>query len=420
MSALAIKGGEPVRTKPWPDWPDRRDEDVRAVAEVVASGKWWQYAGENTASFEREFAAYQGAQHGVTVNSGTTALHVALLALGIGPGDEVIVPAYTFQATASSVLLSNAVPVFADVAPETMNLDPDSVAAAITPRTKAILPVHLAGLPADMARLQELAAKHGLLILEDAAQAHGAIWRGRKVGSIGHAGAFSFQASKNLCSGEGGFITTNDSDVAAMAAGLRDCGRAAGRPFYEHHLIGYNFRLTEMQSALLRSRLQHLEAETERRFRNGRALTQQLSQLPGITPLDPEPKAGDRRAYHLYPVRIYPDQLGGMTRDAFIEALAAEGIPAMAGYGRPLYENPVFQEGHFHQHGCPVNCAHYAGKVDYTQVSCPVTERLCREVVWLFHNVLLGGGEDIADVSRAFEKVVAASRGGGSSGRFAD
>jgi len=406
MSRLAIKGGEPVRTKPWPEWPDRREEDARAVSEVVASGKWWQYASDNSASFEREFAAYQGAKHGVTCNSGTTALHVALLALGVGPGDEVIVPAYTFQATAAAVLLSNAVPVFADIQSDTMNLDPDSVAAAITPRTKAILPVYLAGLPADMARFQELADRHGLLILEDAAQAHGAVWRGKKVGSIGHAGAFSFQASKNLCAGEGGFITTNDDRVAAVAAGLRDCGRAAGRPFYEHHLIGYNFRMTEMQSALLRSRLQHLEAETERRFRNGRRLTQLLSQLPGIAPLDPEPGEGDRRAYHLYAVRIYPDQLYGLTRDQFVAALSAEGIPAMAGYGWPLYQNPVFREGRFHQHGCPINCAHYSGSVDYTKISCPVTERLCQEVVWLFHPLLLGDDDDIADIHRGFEKVV--------------
>jgi dTDP-4-amino-4,6-dideoxygalactose transaminase len=152
------------------------------------------------------------------------------------------------------------------------------------------------------------------------------VWRGRKVGSIGDAGAFSFQASKNLCSGEGGMITTDNDDVAAAAAGLRDCGRAAGRPFYEHHRIGYNFRLTEMQGALLRSRLRLLEEETERRFRNGRLLTAKLSQLPGLRPLDPEPQPGDRRAYHLYPVRVLPEVLDGIGRDRFLEA-NAEAYP---------------------------------------------------------------------------------------------
>ncbi len=406
MSKLALLGGDPIRTKPWPSWPDAREQDVQAVASVVASGKWWQYEGEEVNGIEREFAAYQDAAHGVAVNSGTTALVVALQALGIGPGDEVIVPAYTFQATAASVVMANAVPVFVDVDPGTSNMDPDAAAAAITPRTRALIPVHIAGLPADMERLLALAKKHGLVVLEDAAQAHGAVWRGRKVGSIGDAGAFSFQASKNLCSGEGGMITTNSDDVAAAAAGLRDCGRAAGRPFYEHHRIGYNFRLTEMQGALLRSRLRLLEEETACRFRNGRLLTAKLSQLPGLRPLDPEPQPGDRRAYHLYPVRVLPEVLDGIGRDRFLQALNAEGVPASAGYGQPLYRNPVYQEMRLNPHGCPVTCGHYAGSVDYRAVSCPNTEQLCQEAVWLAQNRLLGDGQDMADIYRAFEKVV--------------
>jgi dTDP-4-amino-4,6-dideoxygalactose transaminase len=405
MSSLAILGGEPVRTKPWSDWPDSRDQDAAAVADVVRSGRWWSYAGSHTREFEAEFAAYQGARFGITVNSGTTALLVALEALGVGPGDEVIVPAYTFQATATSVLLANAVPVFADIEPGTMNLDPESAAAAVTPRTRAIMPVHIAGLPADMARLRELAACHKLVIVEDAAQAHGAVWQGQKVGSIGDAGAFSFQASKNLCSGEGGIVLTSNPEAAARAAGLRDCGRAEGRPFYEHHLLGYNFRITEMQTALLRSRLVTLEAETELRWRNGQRLRQQLSALPGIEPLDPAPGPGDRRAYHLYPVRLHSAKLGSLSRDRFMEALRAEGIPCMAGYERPLYRNPVFLEGEFRGRGCPTGCGRYAGTVDYSQTHCPVTEELCDQVVWLFHNLLLGSEQDTQDIVRAFEKV---------------
>jgi len=406
MSKLALLGGEPVRDRPWLSWPDPRQEDVEAVAEVVRSGKWWSYEGEHTRQFEAEFAEYHDARHGITVNSGTTALQVALEALEIGPGDEVIVPAYTFQATATSVFLANAIAVFADVEAGTMNIDPESVAAAMTRRTRAIIPVHIAGLPADMARLRELAEPRGIALLEDCAQAHGAVWRGKKVGSIGEAGAFSFQASKNLPSGEGGIVITNDDEVAARAAGIRDCGRVEGRPFYEHHLLGYNYRITEMQTALLRSRLKHLEAETDLRWRNGRRLTERLRELPGVEPLDPDPGAGDRRAYHLYPVRIRSEQLDGLSRERFMEALSAEGIPCSAGYGQPLYKNPVFTEGNFRGRGCPVSCGHYGAPVDYREVSCPATETLCREALWLFHTVLLGSEADGGDIARAFEKVV--------------
>jgi dTDP-4-amino-4,6-dideoxygalactose transaminase len=409
MSKLAILGGEPVRTKPWPPWPDPRDEDAEAVAEVVRSGKWGQHAGEHTRAFEREFAAYHDAGWGVTVNSGTTALHVALEALGVGPGHEVIVPAYTFQATATSVLLANAVPIFADVEPHSMNLDSKSVARVVTERTRAIMPVHFAGLPADMEGVRELAASHSLLTLEDAAQAHGAVWQGRKVGAVGDVGAFSFQASKNLPSGEGGIILTNDEGTAARAAGLRDCGRVEDRVSSEHHLLGYNFRMTEMQSALLRSRLRHLEAETQRRWKNGRRLTQRLSQTPGLEPLDPRPGKGDRRAYHLYPVRLRSELLDGVSKQRFIEALQAEGIPCAGGYERPLYRAPMFLDQHFKGKGCPVSCGHYSRAVDYQEVSCPVAEELCEESMWLFHSLLLGSEEDTADIARAFEKVAGAS-----------
>ena len=410
MSKLAILGGEPVRKKPWPAWPDGREEDVRAVAEVVRSGKWWQHAGEHTLTFEREFAAYQEARHGVAVNSGTTALQVALEALGVGPGDEVIVPAYTFQATAMSVVLANAVPVFADIEPRTMNIAPESVAERVTDRTRAIIPVHLAGLPADMARLRELGEARGILLVEDAAQAHGAVSRGRKVGAIGQAGAFSFQASKNLCAGEGGMIVTNDGEVAARAAGLRDCGRALGHPFYEHHFLGHNYRMTEMQSALLRERLRHLEAETQRRWENGRFLTKSIRELPGVEPLDPDPMPGDRRAYHLYPVRVRSEALGGLSVGRFAEALGAEGVPCMAGYERPVYRNPAFLEQNFRPKGCPVSCSHYGRSVDYGEVSCPTAEELSEQVVWLFHSLLLGPREEMGDIARAFEKVVTSHR----------
>ncbi|MBN1458391.1 MAG: DegT/DnrJ/EryC1/StrS family aminotransferase [Armatimonadetes bacterium] len=406
MSKLALLGGTPVRTRPWPHWPDVREEDVEAVAHAIRSGKWWQHEGERVTAFEQQFASYQDAAYGVAVNSGTTALQVALEALGVGPGAEVIVPAYTFQATAGSVLLAGAVPVFADVDPDTMNIAPGSVEELLTDRTRAIMPVHIAGLLADMDRIMTIAKARGLLVIEDAAQAHGAIWRDRKVGAIGEAGCFSFQASKNLPAGEGGLITTDDGGVYARAASLRDVGRVKGRPFYEHHTLGYNYRMTEMQGALLLSRLRHLEGETEIRYRNGRLLTEVISQLPGVTPLDPEPAPGDRRAYHLYPIRLEQELVDVVPRERFLEALRAEGIPCMEGYGRPLYHNPVFQKkdaGAWREtraHGTDVHVP------DYSEVCCPVAEDLCERVVWLPQQLLLGTDADIADIAAAVQKVV--------------
>lgn len=392
MSKLALLGGDPVRTKPWPPWPDGREQDASAVQEVVASGQWWYHAGSQVAQFEQEFAEYHGAAHAVAASSGTTALATALIALGLEPGDEVVVPAYTFQATATAVLLAGGIPVFADVEAGTLNLDAEAVARSITPRTRAIIPVHFAGLPADLERLLPVAAAQGALVLEDACQAHGAVYRGRKVGAIGAAGGFSFQASKNLCAGEGGAVLTDDPEVAARAQAIRDCGRVPGQTSDDSHILGYNFRMTEMQGALLRSRLPLLEAETELRWRHGRWLTEKLASLPGLKPLDPSPQPGDRRAYHLYAMRYRSESLGDLPRDRFMQALEAEGVPCRPGYEAPLYRDPAFPQGSFRA------------------ADCPAAEELCREVVWLFHSVLLGGDEDVADIVRACEKVAGCYR----------
>jgi dTDP-4-amino-4,6-dideoxygalactose transaminase len=270
------------------------------------------------------------------------------------------------------------------------------------------MPVHIAGLPADMGPLTAIAKTYKLLIVEDAAQAHGAVWRGRKVGAIGVAGCFSFQASKNLPAGEGGFVTTADRDVYARASSLRDVGRVAGRPFYEHHWLGYNYRMTEMQAALLRTRLGHLEQEADLRYRNGRLLTARISPVRGVTPLDPEPWQGDRRAYHLYPIRLEAELLESLTRERFLEALRAEGVPCMEGYGRPLYHSPVFQRGDFGQRRESLARGRDGNVMDYSRVSCPVAEDLCTRVIWLPQQLLLGTEADMTDIVSAVEKVVKA------------
>ena len=247
VEALAIHGGRPVRTKPFPAWPIFGEEEEQALIRALRSGKWGRTAGDEVAKFEEQYAQYHQAKQGIAVVNGTVALRISMLAAGIQAGDEVIVPPYTFLATASAVIEANATPVFADLELETFNIDPRAVEAAVTPRTRAIMPVHLAGLSVNMDAIMEIARRHDLVVIEDACHAHGAEYKGRRLGSIGHLGVFSFQSSKNLTSGEGGIILTNDDALAARCRTIHNCGRLAGGAWYEHHAIGGNYRLSEFQ-----------------------------------------------------------------------------------------------------------------------------------------------------------------------------
>jgi len=281
---LAIHGGRPVREKPFPTWPVFGEPEEQALTRTLRSGKWGKLDGSEVAAFERDFARYQGSEHGIAVVNGTVSLQIALMAAGIQGGDEVIVPPYTFLATATAVITANATPVFADIELDTLNLDPKAVEALITPRTRAIIPVHFAGLPADMDAIMAIAQRHNLIVIEDAAHAHGAEYKGRRAGSIGHMGSFSFQSSKNLTAGEGGFITTNDPELAERCRSIHNCGRRPGHAWYEHFVISGNYRLSEIQGALLNAQLQRLEEQARRRDENGRYLTEHLGQIPGIKP----------------------------------------------------------------------------------------------------------------------------------------
>ena len=300
MPRLAINGAAPVRTEPFPSWPMNLEASARAAGETVRSGQWGSIQGEKVSSLEQRFASFQHAAHGIAVCNGTTALCLALQAVGIEPGDEVIVPAYTFIASASSVVMSNAVPVFVDIDPLTYNLDPDRVEEAVTPRTKAIVAVHFAGLPADMDRLGEIAGRHGLAVIEDAAQAHGARWGGRGVGAIGSIGAFSFQSSKNLNAGEGGIMLTNDDGLAAAARSLADCGHAEHGPRYNHFRMAGNNRMTEVQGALLLVQMDHLEAQADLRHANGAYLSRTPRGDSGHRPRGHACEGRPPRAAHLH------------------------------------------------------------------------------------------------------------------------
>ena len=249
MEKLALLGGDPLKTKPFPEWPQYDEHEQEALLEVLESGAWWRTPGSRTKAFEEAFAAYHDARYGIACTNGTAAIEIMISALGIGLGDEVIVPDFTFVATASAVLLHGALPVFVDVDRDTYCINPQKVKAAITERTRAIIAVHLAGHPADLDALQEIADQYGLHLLEDCAHAHGSEWKGKKVGAFGKAGTFSFQQSKLMTAGEGGILLTNDPELKFFY-GQHDCGRMPGEWFYSHFINGGNYRLSEWQGAI--------------------------------------------------------------------------------------------------------------------------------------------------------------------------
>jgi len=400
LAKLALKGGEPVRKKPFPKWPVFDEGEMEALKEVLESG-FWGIGGSRKREFEEKFAAYQDARYGVAVTNGTAALEISLRALGVGCGDEVIVPAYTFMATAIAVLYVNAIPIFADIDPETYTIDPKSVESLISERTKAVLPVHIGGRPADMDAILSIAKKNDLYVLEDACQAWGAEWRGRRVGAIGEMGAFSFQSSKNITSGEGGMIVTNDEDLYVKAWSLHNCGRLPQKAWYEHHLPGANYRMTEFQAAILLVQLRRFDEHTKRRIENAQYLDSKLSKIDGIKPLKNDERV-TRHAYHLYIFRFNSEAFGGIPKSTFAKALQAEGIPASVGYSKPLYKEAYLE--YFRE--CPLSCPYYGKVIDYSSVKLPVTERACHhEGMWLPQYVLLGSKNDMDDIVAAFEKI---------------
>lgn len=402
MGKLAINGGKKACDVAWPRWPVWDDTERQALLGVLDSGAWWY--GERVREFERKFADFQGAGFGVTATSGTTALEAALMALGIGAGDEVIVPPYTFMATAGAVLRVNAVPVFADIQPHTLCIDPDDVERKITPRTKAVIPVHLAGYVADMDRLLAIGRSRGLAVVEDACHSWGSQWKGKGTGAIGACGVFSFQASKNITSAEGGIMLTDDRELAEQCRSITNCGRREGEAWYRHFVIGSNLRLTEFQAALLLSQLTRLEAQTLERQSNADLLTAELRGMPGIVTLENDPRM-TRRSWHLYCFRLDLPKLGA-TRERFIEALSGEGVPVTAGYTTPLYRNPMFAPASEGARGCPYTCPYGSGRVDYTAVRCPVCEQVCADTCWLPHTVLLAGPKAMHAIAAAVRKVI--------------
>lgn len=395
---LAINGGPKTINKSF-SWPIFDQDDVQAVAEVVASGAWGNPDCKGLVEkFEREFAAYCGSKYAITCVNGSVALRLALIACGVRPGDEVIVPPYTFIATASIVLEANCVPVFVDIDPETYNIDPKEIEKAITPRTKAIIPVHFAGQSCDMDTIMAIAKKHKLRVIEDTAHGHGGEYKGKKLGSIGDAGCFSFQSSKNLTSGEGGLIVTDDEQLYDMMNSLRNVGRVKGGQWYEHHNLGCNYRITQLQAALLSKQLSRLEEQTRKRDENGIYLNGLLENIEGISPLT-RGHGETLHTYHIYIFKYDKSKFGGLSKRDFAAMLAAEGVPSFMGYPEPLYKQPLFQKKNFMCYAIPED-------VDYTRVYCPETEKACYEdAVWIMQHTMLGTREDMDLIAKAIRKI---------------
>jgi dTDP-4-amino-4,6-dideoxygalactose transaminase len=398
-NTLALFGGKPIRTRPFTQWPIFGKEEEKRLLRVLRSGKWGRLHGEEVAQFEKRFAAMHGCKHGIAVCNGTVSLRIALLAAGIQADDEVIIPPYTFVSTATAVIEANAIPVFADIDLDTFNIDPAAIRRAITPRTRAIIPVHFAGQVADMRAIKEIAHEHNLIVIEDAAHAHAARYQNRPAGSLGHFGSFSFQSSKNLTSGEGGIITTDSDAFAAACRSIHSCGRVEGGVWYEHHRIAGNYRLSEFQGAILNAQLNRLEKQTEARDLNGQRLAARLAKIPGVYPQKRFPE-NTRHSYHLFMMRLEPLEFGA-PRSAVLKALQAEGIPCSGGYGYSLPQQPLFKNKAFGPY-LPKSGA----KLNFAKASVPNSDLLCREqCIWLEQSLFLGRAADIEEIARAFEKI---------------
>jgi dTDP-4-amino-4,6-dideoxygalactose transaminase len=401
MSALAINGGTPIRSGPYPSWPARDSRDVAAVAEVVRGGRWGGYPepGPKATQFEQRFAAYQGARHGVLMSNGSVTMEVALKALGIGWGDEVIVPALTFAATAAAPMVAGALPVFVDVTPATWTIDPDQVEAAITPRTQAILPVHLGQQLADMDRIVAIAERHSLAIVEDCAHAHGQQWRGIGAGCFGEFGSFSHQSSKTLTAGEGGSLLTNDDRLARLAHSLIDCGRPKD-PDEQEYTFGGNYRLGELHAALLCVAMDRFPAQQQARAHNGALFEELVRQVPGMRVLERDRRI-TRWSFYRYIIAIEPDAFAGRTNAIVCDALEAEGVGAWSGY-EPMSHYQLFQPS---RSRLPVAVA-FADRLDPARMRFPVAESAGLQAgVYLDENVFRSGRKGVEDAVEAIAKI---------------
>lgn len=399
-------GGPKAHPGGFPGWPVYDTTEEKALLDVLKSGRWFRGNGPAVAAFEAEYKKLTGAKHCLATSSGTAALSTVLGALDVGPGDEVIIPPYTFVATYNVVVLNYALPVFVDSDLESFQIDANKIEAAITPQTKALLPVHIGGSPANLDKILEVAKKHKLPVIEDACQAHLGEWRGRKLGTYGLAGCFSFQASKNLCSGEGGAVLTDDDQFAETCFNFHNQGRArqvSGYNFTYSGTRGSNLRLAEFQGRLLIAQMARVIEQTNRRSENAAYLSKLLGEIPGIKPAKLY-EGTTRSAFHLYMFRYDAAQFAGLDKGKFMAALNAEGVPCSGGYGMmnkdsyvtALAKNPHFLKVYGEQR-----------MKDWLEqtLNCPQNDQVCEQAVWFTQTMLLGPRSDMDQIAEAIRKI---------------
>ncbi len=424
---LAFFGEERESVFDFPEWPQFDNSEILGLERVLNSRRWFAgFLGGDEKSevgqFEREFAEYNGSKHTIAVSNGEAALIIALAASGVGAVDEVIMPAWTFVATASAAMHLGAVPVFADVTPDNLCLDPNDVLRKITDKTRAVITVHYGGKLGNIDQLSEIAHKKNLILIEDACHAHGSVYRDKKAGTIGHAGCFSFQESKTMTSGEGGLLTTDDDYIAQMARSFRSNGRKVGSPGYLHYRLGWNYRLTEFQAAILRAQLVRLDEQVKRRTDNSRLLTSLIDGIPGFIPMV-DPEGTEQNSCYLYPLRLDLDYFG-ITRELadryakkrgisynhslvpssmlIEDILRAEGIPCSSVY-IPLNRSPLFLDTEEKTKGLGT-FERYIGVPQY-ETALPVSDKAFEEVIDLPLKVFMGEAGTIQSVARVFEKI---------------
>jgi dTDP-4-amino-4,6-dideoxygalactose transaminase len=402
----ALLGGQPVRTRQFPAWPVFDQKEEQGLVEALRSGRWFRGNGQTVKRFEEAYAKVMGAKYCLGTSSGTGALQTSLAALGVGPGDEVILPPYTFTATLNVILNLYALPVFVDSDPETFQIDARKIAPAITERTAAILPVHYSGNVADLDTIMAAAGKRNLPVVEDTCQSHLAEWRGQKAGTYGATGCFSFQASKNVNCGEGGALITNNEELfeKCFAYHWNGGGRRTARYNFTDSIHGTKFLMTEFQAAILLAQMTRMEDLAKTREQNALYLTSLLKEIPGILPLR-RYDGCTRGAYLSYKLRYKKEQFAGLPRTKFLKAMAAEGIPAGSGY-TPLNKKQYLK-----------NCLQSKGyQLIYPKDvlarweernQCPANDRLCEEAAGFTQNLLLGARSDMDQIAEAVLKIQA-------------
>jgi len=398
-SSLAALGGKKVREKSFPAWPHYDETEREALNRVLDSRNWWANHGVEVKEFEKEWSGYTGAKGSFAVTNGTHTLEVIFLALDIGDGDEVIVADWSFLATIGAILTVNAIPKIVDVDPLTGTIDVSQAEAAIGPKTRAIVCVHVAGSMSDMNSLTALCKKHGIALIEDSAHAHGSRWKGEHAGTIGDAGSFSFQASKLMTSGEGGVITTKREDLIPMFKSFINCGRGEGIWYYRHLRLGGNYRLSEWQGAILRAQLKRFPDQQKNRGNNANWLNSEIAKIPGFTPQGRYAGCTEQGNY-CYVVEVDSTLLSGATRDQIRHALLAEGIPLTTSYP-PLHKLEMFKD----PSGLAPRLRGEVTKIRYNEQSFPVTDHLAANTLWFNTAVLMGTRDDANSVLQSIAKI---------------